>query len=74
MKDNERALVVVNYGELPAQARVHVSWDELRGGTWRLDDRLSGEAYERDGNEMRNSGLYVDLAPWQCHVFQVGAL
>jgi hypothetical protein len=73
-KDSERALVVVNYGQVPAQARVHVSWDELRGAKWRLDERLSGDVYERDGNEMRDSGLYVDLAPWQCHIFQMRAL
>ena len=73
VKDQERALVVVNYGQGPAQARVHVSWDELRGATWRLDDDLSGDVYDRDGNEMRDIGLYVDLAPWQCHIFQVRA-
>ena len=51
-----------------------MSWDELRGATWRLDDGLSGDVYERDGNEMRDSGLYVDLAPWQCHIFHMRAL
>ena len=74
VKDDERALVVVNYTQAPAQARVLVSWDELRSGLWRLDDRLSGDVYERDGNEMRDSGLYVDLAPWQCHIFHMRAL
>ena len=72
--DAERALIVVNYGQAPAQARVQLPWDELRSGRWRLDDGLSGDVYERDGNEMRNGGLYVDLAPWQCHLFQVRAL
>ncbi len=71
VKDDERALVVVNYGPLPAQARVQVPWNELRGATWRLDDELSGDVYDRDGNEMRDTGLYVDLAPWRCHVFRV---
>jgi hypothetical protein len=74
VNDDKRALIVVNFDEASAQARVEVPWDELRGRRWRLDDDLSGESYERDGNEMRDSGLYVDLAPWQCHVFQVRAL
>ena len=74
VQDNDRALVVVNYGQAPAQARVHAPWDELRSRQWRLDDGLSGDAYERDGNEMRDSGLHVDLAPWQCHVFHMRAL
>jgi hypothetical protein len=51
-----------------------VPWDELRGRTWRLTDALSGEVFDRSGNEMRDSGLYVDLKPWQCHLFQVQEL
>jgi hypothetical protein len=70
-RDAERFLVVINFAEAPAQARVQVPWDELRGMTWRLDDVLSGESYHRDGNEMRDAGLYVELGPWQCHVFQM---
>ena len=31
VKDDERCLVVVNFGPEPAQARVQVPWDELRG-------------------------------------------
>ena len=64
----------MNFGQEPAQARVQVPWDELRQQQWRLDDVLSGDTYDRDGNEMRDGGLYVDLGPWQCHVFQLRAL
>jgi hypothetical protein len=64
----------VNYGQTAAQARVRLAWDELRSRQWRLDDELTGDVYERDGSEMRDSGLYVDLAPWQCHVFHMRAL
>ena len=42
VKDDERALIVVNFGPAAAQARVHVPWDELRGTTWRLDDAAVG--------------------------------
>ena len=73
VKDDERSLIVVNFGPASAQACVRVPWDELRGKQWRLDDELSGGTYDRDGNEMRDTGLYVDLGPWQCHVFQVRA-
>ena len=30
--------------------------------------------FDRSGNEMRDSGLYVDLKPWKCHFSQVHAL
>jgi len=72
-KDDGRYLVVIHFGDGAAQARVHVPWDELRGKTWRLDDALSDEAYDRSGDEMRDAGLYVDLGPWTCHVFGVSA-
>jgi len=73
-KGDERYLVVINFRQEAAQARVHVPWDALRGRGWRLHDVLSGEAYDRNGSEMRDGGLYVDLEPWKCHLFQVCAL
>jgi hypothetical protein len=74
VKDDERYLVVGNFRQDASQARVHVPWDELKGRNWRLYDALTGEAYDRSGDEMRDTGLYVDLGPWQCHLFRVGAL
>jgi len=41
---------------------------------WRLDDELAGDNYDRVGKEMRDRGLYVDLAPWQYHIFHMPAL
>ena len=37
-------------------------------------DVLSGDSYNRSGDEVRNAGLYVDPGPWNCHVFQVRAV
>jgi hypothetical protein len=72
--DEERYLIIINFRQKGAQARVHVPWDELRGKDWQLKDVLSGESYERTGSEMRDAGLFVDLGPWKCHLFQVSAL
>ncbi len=74
VKDEERYLIIINFGEGPAQARVAVPWDELSGKTWRLADVLSEETFERSGDEMRDSGLYADLGPWQCHFFRMAHL
>ena len=73
-KDDERYLIVINFSQHRAQALVHVPWDELREKQWRLIDALSGEAYDRSGNDMRDAGLYVELEPWKCHLFQVQAV
>ena len=71
VKEDERYLIVINFCEQASQALVHVPWDELRGKQWRLNDVMSGEAYDRSGSEMRDAGLYVDLRPWKCNVFRV---
>jgi len=73
-KNGERYLVVINFGQGAAQARVHVPWDEMRGRSWRLDDVLSGEVYDRSGDELRDVGLYVEMGPWKRHLFRVSAL
>ena len=61
VKENERYLVVINFGQEASQAHVQVPCDELKGTTWSLNDVLSGESYERSGDEIRDAGLYVDL-------------
>jgi glycosidase len=70
VKDEERYLIVVNLSENPLQARVQVPWADAGGGTWHLIDTLSGATYERDGDEMLSSGLYVELGPWNYHFFR----
>jgi hypothetical protein len=65
---DSRTLVVVNDGDAVANARAHVPWDDLAGRAWRLDDRLTGEVFTRDGTEVAADGLYVRLPPWGAHV------
>jgi glycosidase len=74
IKDKDRYLIVVNLSDSAAQAVVQVPWDELQGKTWRLVDVLSGQTFERNGDEMRDPGLYVDLKPWNCHFFRLQPL
>ncbi|HXV80533.1 MAG TPA: alpha-amylase family glycosyl hydrolase [Candidatus Binatia bacterium] len=70
-KDSDRYLIVVNLSDSAAQGFVQVAWDALRGKTWRLADVLSGQSYERNGDQMLDPGLYVDLKPWNCHFFRM---
>jgi glycosidase len=65
--DSDRCLIAVNLSDHAAQAQVFVGWPDLSHGTWNLSDSLSGQHYERDGDEMLRSGLYVDLPPWGFH-------
>jgi hypothetical protein len=74
-KGEERRLIVVNFSDAPAQARVVLPWDDLAGQPWRLTDALSGEMYDRGGDEMRGPGLYVGLEAWGFHwlTFEAGS-
>ena len=74
VKDKDRYLIIVNLSDSAAQGHVQLAWDELQGKSWRLVDVLSGQTFERNGDEMREQGLYVDLKPWNCHFFRLHAL
>ena len=69
-QSESRYLVVVNLSEDQSQARIHLPWDDLAGRTWQLTDVLNGNAFQRDGDEMHLSGLYVDLPAWRFHFLQ----
>ncbi|MFF4054513.1 alpha-amylase [Streptomyces sp. NPDC001668] len=65
-----RHLVVVNDSDRPAQARLPLPWDDLRGRVCRATDLLTGAVYDRDGDELTDSGLFVSLEAWGCHVLK----
>jgi len=68
-----RLLVAVNYASHHSQCYVRLPFSDLGGRLWRLRD-LPGEAqYERDGDDLQSQGLYLDLTPWQYHVFEMKA-
>ena len=64
---DERRLIVVNFSDFSAQARIRPPWDDLAGRAWRLTDVFRGEVYDRTGEEIREPGLYVDLEAWGFH-------
>ena len=66
-----RHVVVVNLSDKPAQARVQLPWNDLQTKQWRLSELLSDTAYEREGTELAESGLFVALDGWQWHLASV---
>jgi len=65
---DSRHIVVINLSGQPAQGRIALDWSQLPGRSWRLTDILTKTTFDRDGTELANPGLFVDLPPWQCHV------
>jgi hypothetical protein len=37
----------------------------------RLTDLVSNVMYDREGDELLSKGLYLDMGPWQYHVFRI---
>ncbi|OGB94555.1 MAG: alpha-amylase [candidate division NC10 bacterium RBG_16_65_8] len=69
---DDRRLIVVNLSDARSHARVSLPWDDLAGRRWRLADALSGSVYERSGDDLRSTGLYVDLEGWAFHLLRFG--
>jgi hypothetical protein len=42
-------------------------------GTVRLTDLLSPAIFDREGHDLDERGLYLDMPPWGYHVFDVRA-
>jgi hypothetical protein len=70
-ENGERHVVVVNFSGAPAQGRVPLPWPDLRGSTRGMRDLLTGSDIDRDGDELVEPGLFVDLSPWAAHLFRL---
>jgi hypothetical protein len=69
--ENLHRLVVVNYADHQSQCYVGLPWDDLAGQAWSLKDMLGTAVYDREGDDLTEHGLYLDLPPWGYHVFTV---
>ncbi|MCX5880358.1 MAG: alpha-amylase family glycosyl hydrolase, partial [Deltaproteobacteria bacterium] len=67
----DRLLVAVNYAPYQSQCYVRLPFPDLDYGQWQLQDLLSEARYDRDGRDLESRGLYLDMAPWQYHLFEM---
>ncbi len=72
-KDDDRVIVVINMSAAEAWASVTVPLAALPGRDWDLQDPLSGEAYVRSGDDLREGRFEVGLTPWKANLFVVTA-
>jgi hypothetical protein len=69
--NGSRYVVVVNYSDHQGQCRLRLPFDGLAGHQFRLVDVMGSEVYSRDGGELVEPGLYIDLGAWRYNVFRL---
>ena len=69
--DEDLILVVVNYSPSQGQCYVQMPWENLSGKHVRFADQLAETKYTRSGDDLDQFGLYLDMAAWEAHVFEV---
>jgi glycosidase len=68
--DTSFDLVVVNHADHRAQCFARVTAQGLRQGAWHLKDALGAEVYIRQGDDLADNGLYLDVAPHAAQLFR----
>lgn len=69
--DGERLLVVVNDTDHQGQCYVRLPFPEIGSRAVTLRDLLSTASYDRDGGELIDRGLYLDMPAWGRHAFEI---
>jgi hypothetical protein len=62
-------LAVVNLGAARSQCYAPIDVSGLAMDRWRFQDLLGDEVHERDGAELAERGLYLDLPPHAAQLF-----
>ena len=64
-------LVAVNSAPHQGQCRIALPVSEFSGKAVRLADLMSDARYQRQGDDLVGSGLYLDMPAWGYHVFDL---
>jgi hypothetical protein len=74
ISDYQPLVVVVNYSPTQSQGYLRLPFEKLAGKTIRLNDLMNPVEYERVGDDLVSSGLYLDEGPWSYHIFDLTTL
>ncbi|MEW6508917.1 MAG: alpha-amylase family glycosyl hydrolase [Bacteroidota bacterium] len=66
--NQEKRIVVVNYSNLVSTCRLKIDVREYPE-IFELKDLLNNQNYLRSAEEVYHTGLYIELKPWQSHIF-----
>ena len=68
---NLQQILAVNYAPHQSQCYLRIPFGELKGKDMRLQNLMGPESYERRGDDVLRTGLYLDLSGWAYNVFEV---
>lgn len=69
--EGRRIMGTVNFSPYQSQCYVQVPFPDIEGKIVRLEDLLGVAVYERYGDDLIRRGLYLDIPPWNYHLFNV---
>jgi hypothetical protein len=69
--DQKSLIVAVNYSPNQSQCYLHVPFDQFKGKAVCFRDLMGTQEYNRQGDQIRSRGLYLDLPAWGYHVFEL---
>ncbi len=72
--EGEKLLVVVNYAPHQSQCLLRLPFKDLNHQQWQLQDLFGGTTWQRPGDELQSTGLYLDEGPWAYYVFSLKQL
>jgi len=64
-------VIVVNYSPNPAKAHIKINQLNYGSNNWKFNDLLTQKEYVYKGDDLNKYGLYVDLAAWNGHIFDI---
>ncbi|MFX0042042.1 MAG: alpha-amylase family glycosyl hydrolase [Candidatus Hodarchaeota archaeon] len=64
-------LVVVNYGSSHVKAHIRLKQIKFDLEDWNFTDLLHQKNYNYKGADLDEFGLYIDLNPWDGHIFDI---
>jgi hypothetical protein len=73
-RDGGGYIVVVNYSDHQGQCRLRLPFAGLAGRKVRLVDVMGSEVYDRDGTDLVEPGLFIDLEAWHYNVFRLESM
>jgi len=69
--DGQNLLGIVNFAPNASQCYLRLPFSGLPGRVVELHDLLNPVIYERNGDLLYLSGLFLDLPPWGYHLFEI---